>query len=215
VVISVFGIREGLLYNLLSPADRSRDPLLVFCHDYARLRSRSPEHALELCRWTDALFAPPGPEETDEERRLRQAVCMMSDIGWRAHPDYRGEQSLAVIAHAAYSGVDHPGRAFIALSVLYRHTNQVTDALGSRLTGLLSKRMLRRARMIGAAIRAAHMLSIGMAGVIPKTRISYEGDKLVLTLPKSMTAMAGERLERRFGLLAGLLDRRPEVRFAG
>lgn len=215
VVISVFGIREGLLYNLLSPADRNRDPLLVFCHDYARLRSRSPEHALELCRWTDALFTPPGPEETDEERRLRQAVCMMSDIGWRAHPDYRGEQSLAVIAHAAYSGVDHPGRAFIALSVLYRHTNQVTDALGSRLTGLLTKRMLRRARLIGAAIRAAHMLSIGMSGVIPKTRLSYDGDKLVLTLPKSMAPMAGERLDRRFGLLAGLLDRRPEVRFSG
>jgi exopolyphosphatase/guanosine-5'-triphosphate,3'-diphosphate pyrophosphatase len=213
VVTSVFGIREGLLYNLLSPADRERDPLLVFCLDYARLRSRSPEHALELCRWTDALFVAPGPEESEEERRLRQAACMMSDIGWRAHPDYRGEQSLAVIAHAAYSGVDHPGRAFIALSVLYRHTSQVTDILGSRLTGLLTKRMLRRARLVGAAIRAAHMLSIGMAGVIPRTRLTYEGERLVVTLPKSMSALAGERLSRRFGALAGLLERKPEIRF--
>ena len=63
------------------------------------LRSRSAEHALELCNWTDALFERPGPKETEEERRLRHAACLLSDIGWRAHPDYRGEQSLILIAH--------------------------------------------------------------------------------------------------------------------
>ncbi len=55
-------------------------------------------------------------EESTEERRLREAACLLSDIAWRAHPDYRGEQSLNVIAHAALVGIDHPGRAFLALS---------------------------------------------------------------------------------------------------
>ena len=89
VHFSVFGIREGLLYSLLSEAERRKDPLLSFCIDYARLRSRSADHAMELCDWTDALFQSSGPKETDEERRLRHAACLLSDISWRAHPTRR------------------------------------------------------------------------------------------------------------------------------
>src|SRR5262249_4267519 len=110
LVFSVFGVREGLLYSLLPEHERRKDALLSFCEDYARLRSRSVVHAHELCDWTDALFRAPGPDESAEERRLRHAACLLSDIGWRAHPDYRGEQSLNVIAHAALAGIDHPGR---------------------------------------------------------------------------------------------------------
>ena len=212
VVISVCGIREGLLYKLLAPEDQRKDPLIAFCLDYAQLRSRSPGHAQELFAWSDALFSPPGPDETAEEKRLRHAACLVSDIGWRAHPDYRGEQSLNVIAHAALSGIDHPGRAFLALAVYFRHTGQVKDELGARLTGLATKRSLKRARILGAAIRSAHMLSIGMQGVIDKTRLSYDGDNFVLTLPRAQQPLDGERLQRRFGVLAELLDKKAVVR---
>ena len=60
-MFSAFGVREGLLYSLLPAAERRQDPLLSFCEEYARLRSRSVLHAHELCDWTDAIFAGPGP----------------------------------------------------------------------------------------------------------------------------------------------------------
>ena len=41
------------------------------------------------------------------------------------------------------------------------------------------------------------MLSIGVAGVIDETPLSYDGDKLVLTIPKSYAGLDGERLRRR------------------
>ena len=129
VLFSVFGIREGLVYGLLSEQERRKDPLLSFCADYARLRSRSPEHAAELCTWTDALFEAPGPSETEEEKRLRYAACLLSDISWRAHPDYRGEQSLILIAQSALGGIDHAGRGFLALAIYFRH---VGGASGNR-----------------------------------------------------------------------------------
>jgi len=216
VVFSVFGIREGLLYSLLSESERRKDPLLAFAMDYARLRSRSLEHAHELAAWTDALFQPPGPKETEEERRLRYAACLLSDIGWRAMPDYRGEQSLNVIAHAALNGIDHAGRVFLALTVYFRHTGlgegEGGDELSERLKVLAPRRLIRRARILGAAIRAAHMLSIGMPGTIDETPVSYEGDRLVLRLPPAHQHLDGERLQRRFAALAQLLDRRPEIR---
>jgi exopolyphosphatase/guanosine-5'-triphosphate,3'-diphosphate pyrophosphatase len=215
VVFSVFGIREGLVYRLLPPYEQRKDPLISFCEDYARLRSRSLEHARELCTWTDALFQEQGPDETEEERRLRHAACLISDIGWRAHPDYRGEQSLNVVAHAALGGIDHPGRIFLALSVYFRHAGlgeQHGEHLSERLKGSLSKRLQKRARIVGAAIRAAHMLSIGMPGVIDETPLSYEGNKLVLTIARPHAGLDGDRLRRRFAALAELLDRTPLVR---
>jgi exopolyphosphatase/guanosine-5'-triphosphate,3'-diphosphate pyrophosphatase len=215
VVFSVFGIREGLLFGLLSEHERRKDPLLSFCEEYARLRSRSTLHAKELCTWTDAIFTEPGPRETDEERRLRHAACLISDIGWRAHPDYRGEQSLNVIAHAALAGIDHPGRIFLALSVYFRHvgpSQAAAEGLSSRLKRLIDPRALKRARIVGAAIRTAHMLSIGTSGIIDEAPVTYDSGKLVLSIPPAHAAMDGERLSRRFQVLAELLECEPEVR---
>ncbi len=215
VVFSTFGIREGLLFSLLPAHERRKDPLLSFCAEYASLRSRSVEHAWELCKWTDVIFEPPGPKETPEERRLRYAACLISDIGWRSHPDYRGEQSLNLLAHAALAGIDHPGRIFLSLSIYFRHAGQGQsrgEELSTRLKTIASKRVQKRARIIGAAVRTAHMLSIGVAGVIDETPLSYDGGKLVLTIPKAYASMDGERLRRRFAALAELLEREPEIR---
>ncbi|MFM9941416.1 MAG: exopolyphosphatase [Hyphomicrobiaceae bacterium] len=216
VTFSVFGIREGLLYSLLAPSEQQKDPLISFAEDYSRLRSRSAEHAKELVTWTDALFVEPGPRESEDERRLRHAACLLSDIGWRAHPDYRGEQSLNVIAHAALGGIDHEGRIFLALSIYFRHIGAGEETpgehLSERLKSFVSRRTLKRARIIGAALRAAHMMSIGMPGIIDETPLSYDGGKLVLTLPRSYQGLDGERLSRRFEALARLVDRVPEIR---
>jgi exopolyphosphatase / guanosine-5'-triphosphate,3'-diphosphate pyrophosphatase len=217
VVFSAFGIREGLLFGLLSEHERHKDPLLSFCEEYARLKSRSVIHAKELCTWTDAIFADPGPRETDEERRLRHAACLISDIGWRTHPDFRGEQSLNLIAHAALAGIDHPGRIFLALAIYFRHVGPgprqaATEGLSLRLRRLVDRRALKRARIVGAAVRAAHMLSIGTSGIIDETLLSYDSGKLVLSIPPAYAAMDGERLRRRFQALAELLEREPEIR---
>lgn len=216
VVFSVFGIREGLIYGLLSERERHRDPLISFAEEYATMRSRSLDHAQELCQWTDQLFADPSLQETPEERRLRHAACLLSDVGWRAHPDYRAEQSLTTIAHAALASVDHEGRVFLALSVFFRHEagELGTDSMPERLRALVSKRALRRARIVGAAVRTAHMLSIGKPGIIGETPLLHENGKLILTIPKAYEGLDGERLRRRFEALASLVGRQAVVRIA-
>jgi exopolyphosphatase/guanosine-5'-triphosphate,3'-diphosphate pyrophosphatase len=218
VVFSVHGVREGLLYGLLPAHERNKDPLLSFCEEFARQRSRSLAHALELCDWTDQLFEREGLDETVQERRLRHAACLVSDIAWRVHPDYRGEQSLDKIAHAGMSGIDHPGRIFLGLAVYFRHAGAQsagTDGLPEQLLARIDRRMLKRARIVGGALRAAHMISIGMPGIIDETRLAYEGDKLVLTLPRQHADLDCERLRRRFESLAAVLGCVGEVRTAG
>ena len=80
IVTSVFGIREVLLYSLLSAEERAKDPLIEACQTLALQRSRSIENAIELLGWTDGLFRVPGPVDTTEQNRLRHAACLLSDI---------------------------------------------------------------------------------------------------------------------------------------
>lgn len=215
VVMSVFGIREGTLYNLLPRYEQNKDPLICFCESFAQLRSRSYEHAKELCAWTDFVFKNGDLKETEDERRLRHAACLISDIGWRSHPDYRGEQSLNLIAHSGMSGIDHPGRIFLALAIFYRHVGVAPKDIhdvSQRLKSAISKRGEQRARIVGAAIRCAHMLSVGMPGVIDETRLSYEKDgRLVLHIPKAYADLDGERLRRRLETLAQLVNCKADV----
>jgi exopolyphosphatase / guanosine-5'-triphosphate,3'-diphosphate pyrophosphatase len=214
VIFSAFGVREGIIYRQLSDAERVKDPLLSACEDIARLRSRSKEHAKELIQWTDTLFVSPGPGETPEERRLRHAACLLSDVAWRAHPDYRGEQSAVLVAQSALVGLDHPGRAFLALCVYHRYERKHSGELLPKLSKLIPRQERHRALIIGQSVRLAHTLSAGMAGVLPQTKLANDGRKLILRLPAQLQALDGEILQRRMRSLAKELGVTAEVQAA-
>ena len=116
-------------------------------------------------------------------------------------------------------GIDHPGRGFLALAIYFRHVGvsreieeEQADMPSIQLKEIVPKKLYRRPRIIGAAIRAAHMLSIGRPGIIDETPVAYDKGKLVLTLSKAHAALDGERVRRRFSVLAQLLDKELEMR---
>jgi exopolyphosphatase/guanosine-5'-triphosphate,3'-diphosphate pyrophosphatase len=209
VVVSALGVREGLLYSMLSAEDRKRDALISSAQELNVLRSRSPRHSEELVHWIDRFMAGSGIEETPEEKRLRHAACLLADIGWRAHPDYRGEQSLNIISNAAFVGVDHPGRVFIALTVFFRHVGLAGGELSPHLLELATARMIDRARVFGAAMRVAYLVSGAMPGVLPHTPLAVERGQLRLKLRGRHHDLAGERVFARLRQLARLVGREP------
>jgi exopolyphosphatase/guanosine-5'-triphosphate,3'-diphosphate pyrophosphatase len=211
IVISALGVREGLLYSQLPASERAKDGLIAAAQELNVLRSRSPRHGEELIRWTDRFMASSGIDETAEERRLRRAACLLADIGWRAHPDYRGEQSLNIIANAAFVAVDHPGRTFLALAVFFRHVGLSDDELSPHVRELASARMLDRARVLGATLRVAYLASASMPGVLPHAPLVVQRGKLVLKLPGKFSALDGERLFNRLRQLARLIGRDPVI----
>jgi exopolyphosphatase/guanosine-5'-triphosphate,3'-diphosphate pyrophosphatase len=211
VVVSALGVREGLLFERLDAAQRKQDPLLAAARDLNILRSRAPQHGEELCDWTDAFLHSTHLSETPEEKRLRHAACLLADIGWRAHPDYRGEQSLNIIAHAAFIGIDHPGRAFLALAASYRHLSPDED-VSPHLRTLASARMLDRAHILGAATRLAYIITAAMPGVLPRSPLLVQRDKLVLSLPDELADLANERVQGRLKALAKLIGREPAIK---
>ncbi len=213
IVCSVYGVREGYLYAKLPRKKAKLDALLSSCWDFARRYARSPEHELELCDWTDQLFGAKGFKETPEQQRLRYAACLLADIGWRAHPDYRADRSMSMISQAAFVGIDHPGRVFLSLTIFYRYEGEV---MKDDLTRLLSEEHMERAHLLSSIFRLAYILSAAMPGMLPRIGLTLEGTKvLTLTLPNKFKDLMGERVEKRLASLAFEMGRTPRVVIGG
>jgi exopolyphosphatase/guanosine-5'-triphosphate,3'-diphosphate pyrophosphatase len=211
VAMSALGVREGLLYDRLDPQIRRQDPLIAAAAELNLLRSRSPRHGEELWEWTDRFVESIGLPETEDERRCRHAACLLADIGWRAHPDYRGEQSLNIIAYAALVGLDHPGRAYIGLAIFFRHEGLSPDKVSPTMRSLTGPRLMERARLLGALMRVAYPVSVAMEGILPQTPLLARGNQVVLQLPKAMETLASERLIGRVRAVARLLNLEPRI----
>ncbi|HKH01351.1 MAG TPA: exopolyphosphatase [Bradyrhizobium sp.] len=208
IVFSTFGVREGLLYEKLPQAKRLTDGFIGAAQTLNELLSRSAHHAEELIRWTDRLVRVVRLRESDEDRRLRHAACLLSDIGWRVHPDYRGEQTLNLITNGNFGAISHQGRAFVALSVFYRYAglseeNEPPAAVRDLVTPL----MLERARVLGGAFRVAHLISAARPGVLPATHFRSSGRKLMLVFEHRLVDLVADRVGSRFKQLARMVGR--------
>lgn len=216
IVVSALGVREGFIYSLLSPEQQRIDPLISAAEELALLRARSVRHARELVEWTTQTFAALGIDESPEESRLRRAACLLADIGWRAHPEYRGTQSLNIIAHASFIGIDHPGRAFLGLANMFRHEGIFNDQVAPEMRLLAPLRYLERARLLGAMLRVVYLLSASMPGVIPKLRWERRpGGALALVIPAEHAGLFGERPVGRLAQLARITGQKLELAVAG
>ncbi|RWB77090.1 MAG: exopolyphosphatase [Mesorhizobium sp.] len=209
IIVSAQGVREGFLYSLLDAEEQKADPLISAAEELALLRSRSVHHAHDLVEWTGKAFKAFGIDETEDETRYRHAACLLADIGWRAHPEYRGRQSLNIIAHASFIGVDHPGRAYLALANAYRHDGIFNDGIAPEIKALAPPRLLERARVLAAMMRVVYLLTAAMPGVMPRLRWESRGNgALALVLPASLSDLYGERPAGRLAQLARITNRR-------
>ncbi|MCC8968227.1 exopolyphosphatase [Bradyrhizobium sp. Pear76] len=208
IVFSTFGVREGLLYEMLPQAERAKDGLVCAAQDLNVLLSRSARHAQELTAWTDRLVRVVRLRETEEDRRLRHVACLLSDIGWRVHPDHRGEETLSLIMNGNFGSITHQGRAFVALSVFYRYAGlSEENEPPPQIRALVTPAMDERARVLGAAFRVAHLITAARTGVLPATHFRTQGRKLMLVFEHRMVDLVADRVGSRFKQLARLVGR--------
>jgi exopolyphosphatase/guanosine-5'-triphosphate,3'-diphosphate pyrophosphatase len=208
VMFSSFGVREGLLYEMLPEPVRREDGLLSTARHLNDLRSRAPDHAYDLIDWTDRFVRVAKIKETEEDRRLRHAACLLSDLGWRAHPDYRGDETLHVIANGNFGAATHEERVFLALAVYFRYAGiGEKNQPRTGLSVLLSPAMSERARLVGQMLRVGHLVSAAHPGVLPATQFRARGRKLVLAFDRRIGGLVGDRISNRFKQLARLVGR--------
>lgn len=201
LVFSIYGMREGQFYKRLPERLKAEDPLLSVCRNMALMNSRFPEHGDELMAWMAPLF----PGENGHDARLRHAACLVSDIFWNEHPDYRAEQAFLRILRLPFMGVSHRDRAAIALTIFHRYQGDEDLPHARMAVGLLDDTDLKRCRVTGLALRLAHTLSGGAPNLLRQTRLFSEKGDLILQVPAANPAFAIES-DRTFDRLAKVLD---------
>ena len=93
------------------------------------------------------------------QRRLRHGVCLLSDIAWRDHPDYRAEQSFDRILRLPIGGIEHAERVFAAAAVAARYAGTLEPIAGEAVLRLIDEPRLSQALVLGLALRLAYSLS--------------------------------------------------------
>ena len=201
VIFSASGLREGWLMRLIPPDIRASDSLLAAGHDLAALHGRDPSLPPKLLAWTAPLF----PGETKMEARLREAACWMSDVGSHDHPEFRPEQAFLRVLRQPGIGLDHPARAFLALTTALRYEAEPAASFLLPVRRMLDPAAARRAEALGMALRLAYTLSAGTPDLLAGTGLSVSGRTLILRLEENTGVFAGESVLRRLTRLAQAL----------
>jgi exopolyphosphatase / guanosine-5'-triphosphate,3'-diphosphate pyrophosphatase len=210
LIASAHGLREGLLFDSLPDKIRKEDPLIAACRDEAELEGRFPEHGDILMGWMDPLFAR---NESEADRQLRLAACLLSDIAWRGHPDFRAQRAIDASLFGNFVGIDSCGRIKIAvaLNAAYGGEN-IPPILQKLVHTLLSKAEARQAQSWGLALRLGQRLTAGTARALEQSTISMRNDDVVLTLSNAHADHYGEVVDRRLKALAESLKLKPKFR---
>lgn len=210
VSFSNTGLREGLIYDQLTPSDKKKDPLLSFCSGIAHSANRFDDAEI-LMQWTDGLF----PNETEQLTRLRKAGCLMSDFGWIEHEDYRAEHAYRRILHFPFLGIKHDERAYLALTLYTRYKGYVRDVKRSPddvtavAQNVLRPASVKNAVNLGLYLRLAYILTGGVLGLLADTELKRTNKTLTLVLRGRAKALKGGVIEEVLGILADRLKLKP------
>lgn len=202
VAISAYGLREGLFYGRMPPEMRGRDPLIEACLQMETASARSPGFGNALYAWLVPLYAG----RPAAELRLVHAACLLHDVNWRAHPDYRAELCFESVTRANVAGINHADRVFLGTALLNRYKSAVPSGETGEHGALLPPERIAEAVVLGRAMRLGAMLSGASTGVLEHSDLMREGGRLTLTLRRAARAFAGEAVERRLASLAAKLD---------
>lgn len=206
--ISGYGVREGLLYEIMPEALRRRDPLIEAARWAERHGARMPGFGKRLYDFLHPVFGDAAPERD----RLIRAACLMHDISWRTHPDYRADACFDTITRANLSALTHRERVFLGVALLHRYRSSRKNSPFAPLFALLDEATLNEAEILGKGMRFAAMFSIQDPNEAGRLLYSREEKHLVLELTDLGRDLFGEVAEQRLRAFAKVLGASVEIR---
>ncbi|HEX7886401.1 MAG TPA: Ppx/GppA phosphatase family protein [Phenylobacterium sp.] len=212
IVISAYGVREGLLLEAMPPEVRQLDPLVEGCEALAAHRGMAPGLGQALEAWIGPLFEKLPPVFGVRDAVLLAAACRLADVGAFLHPDHRADVAFEQVLRAPLAGMTHAERAFLASVTYARHSASPQPPDASGVGRVLTPDRRQRARALGAGIRLGCDLSARNPRLLEKSALTIRGDRLALTALRDWEDMLlGEQTTRRAQALAQALRLKLEI----
>ncbi|MEM8776710.1 MAG: Ppx/GppA family phosphatase, partial [Pseudomonadota bacterium] len=176
IAISSYGVREGLLYEQMPQPLRDRDPLIEACRFAEAKDARIPGYGKVMFDFLRPLFSKAGPEKL----RIIKSACLLHDVSWRAHPDYRAEDCFDNATRANLGGLKHSERVFLGLALMHRYSNRREGTRFEALNPLLDEQDRKMAEVLGRAMRFAAMFWLRKDAQFGQ--LKWQPKKRILTL---------------------------------
>ncbi|MEP3655495.1 MAG: Ppx/GppA family phosphatase [Litorimonas sp.] len=206
VVISMAGLREGLVWNTLPEQIKSRDALIDGCRDFARGFVQAEHFGLPLYRFLSPLLSSlPCGFGAKEDARLLQAACHLAGLGKNLHPDHRAELVFEDVLYAPVAGLSHAERAFLSLSLFRTYTAKRKPPVAGLIDELLIQAQRHTAACIGEAIRLGIVVTGRTPSLLSDFSLAVEGTELRLSCQSEREAMVTDQVQYRLAKLAKLL----------
>jgi len=213
VVLSAYGLREGLLIESMNRQTRAEDPLVAGCAALGGRPQAAEVLGVALDGWLQAPFARLEPMFGGRDAALLAAACRLADFGAQLHPDHRADLVFEQVLRAPIAGADHAERVFLACAAFGRHTGSTITPSPHIVGRLLSPERYQRARAMGAAVRLGCDLSGRGPDLLARARLEFKSDAVVLQSDPGWEAtLLGDPIAKRAQTLAGLLDRQLKIR---
>lgn len=191
VLISVYGLREGLLFDQLSHAARQEDPLIAAARHEGKRLSRFAYHGDRIAEWITPVFG----DDPAELARLRYAACLLADSVWNSHPEYRAEHAAELALEGNLPGMTAVDRAILAATLYAAYGGK--KPLPSLLPLLAPLDQLTLAAKWGSAIRLAQRLDGGTGEGLAGVSLSMKEGKAVLDFEPDYRHLDSATVKRR------------------
>ena len=217
IVVSAWGVREGLLYEALEPDIAAADPLLAGSSALGARQGISPTLPGALKGWIAPLLAAmPVTFDKTRDDLLADAACRLADLGARLHPDHRVELAFDQVLRAPVPGQTHAERAYLAAAVNARYGGPVATPEPRTVARLLTEEQRQSARALGLAIRLACDLSGRAPQLLVNARAAVKDETLVLTASAGYAdVLLGEQTRRRGKALAEAMGLKLDIQNGG
>lgn len=204
IVLSAWGVREGLLYEALDAETAADDPLLAGSSALGARQGISPTLPGALRGWIEPVLAALPPSfERGRDAVLADAACRLADLGARLHPDHRVELAFDQVLRAPVPGQTHAERAWLACAVNARYGGPSATPEPATVSRLLTEEQRLGARAVGLAIRLACDLSGRSPQLLVNARATVKDGALLLTAADGYAdVLLGEQTRRRGKALA-------------
>ena len=210
VVVSMAGLREGLVWNTLSEKIKSRDALIDGCRDFARGFVQAEHFGPPLYRFLSPLLPNlPCGFGSREDARLVQAACHLAGLGKNLHPDYRAELVFEDVLYAPVAGLSHAERAFLSLSLFRSYTAKKKPPAEGLIDEILIAAQRHTAACIGEAIRLGIVVTGRTPSLLNEFDLEVRGAELHLLCRSGRAAMVTDQVRYRLAKLAKLLGLAP------
>lgn len=212
VILSAFGLREGVLLERMSEQALAVHPLIAAAEALAGRWSRTRAFGQALEQWIAPMFVGQVPtfgKKRDEV--VRGAASRLADVGGPLHPDQRIEIMFDLILRAPLAAISHEERAFLAAAIHHRYTKAQPRHADAYLR-LLNEEQQAAAAALGAALRLGADLSGRSEALLASFDIAAVDDKLVLRVKKRVAHLVTETASRRLDAAAQALGLTAETK---